>query len=182
MGFSPWAAVPARKPSLCGLSTGYKETAFITMVYRLQGISVSEAVAYPYLPCSLIWVFAGLFLSRFHHSCLSQGLYSFFPPFFKHLFTEAASDHLKVQLCPAAGPLEPAGIVCVWQKAELGPSHRYCPCRPDDCSKTLEHQTNTEASLRTSANTVFEQKCFFFFYQRSSSHSIKCCNSIYLGR
>lgn len=163
MGFSPWAAVPARKPSLCGLSTGYKKTAFITMVYRLQGISVSEAVAYPYLPCSLIWVFAGLFLSRFHHSCLSQGLYSFFHPFLntysqrQHQIIWRFSCALQQVHWSQLGLVvsgKRQNLACLTDTAPVDQTPALRPWNIKQIQKHLwEHQL-----------TLFLNKIFFFFF------------------
>lgn len=66
-----------------------------------KGISPPAPVAHPYLPCSLIWVSAGLFLSHFHCSCLPQPLQCFLL-FFNHFFTEALPDHLRGSAMPCS--------------------------------------------------------------------------------
>lgn len=98
MDFSPWATAPARKPYL------------VWTLHRLQGNNLHHCnletageflLMHLYLPCSLIWVSAGLFLSHFHGFCVSQWL-AVFSTLFNHFFTEAPPDHLTGSAVPCS--------------------------------------------------------------------------------
>lgn len=75
-GFSPWATVPAREPSLVWTPQITRKHTASLQSMDCRRISPPAPVAHPYLPCSLMWVSAGLSLLHFHCFYLSQWLHS----------------------------------------------------------------------------------------------------------
>lgn len=127
-GFSSWAVVPARKPSL--VWTLHRLLGDKLHHYGLQGNFSSSTCC-----TSLSSLFSDLDVCKVVSLTFSLllSLTMAAQCFSTHFLTTFSQRHHQIiwqaEPCPAAGPLEPAGPACVWQKAEPGPSHRGHPCR-----------------------------------------------------
>lgn len=176
MGSSPWATVPARKPSL------------VWTLHRLQGNNLhhySLGTAGEFLLQHLQHILSSLFsdlgvwrvfFSHIFIAPVSQNGCTVFSTLFKHFFTESPPDHLTGSAVPCSRSIGASWDRLCLAKGRTWPLSQWPPLQTPALISWYIKQIQKhpwEHQLKV-LNKMY--------LWRDSSHPIKCYNSIRLGR